>query len=55
MLFAGFVFACVLGLMRLIYEESDVRLMHEDGRVALGAISLSLMVFHLNLTHVNSY
>ena len=33
---------CVLGLRRLIYEESDVWLMHENGGVALGVISLPL-------------
>lgn len=44
-----------LGLMRLIYKESDVQLMYKDGKVALGVISLSIMVLHLILTYVNPY
>lgn len=44
-----------LGLMRLIYEENDVRLMYKDGEVALGVTSLPTTVLHLIVTHVNPY
>lgn len=47
--------ARVLRLMRLIYEEIDVWLMHKESEVTLGVISLSTMVLHLNLTPVNPY
>lgn len=31
-----------LGLIRLIYEESDVQLMYKDGEVALGSFLFPL-------------
>lgn len=48
MLICRFCYVYVLGLMRSIYEESDVQLMHKDGGVALAVISLSTMMLHLN-------